>query len=133
MLDPVIPVYAKLPPTGSVLDLGCLGYRQIGEARKAGQTSLRHFGVDYVLPAGDLPPGYVFRQVDLSREPIPFEDDAFDLVVGSHILEHLPNPIEFFGECVRVCQPGGHIYIETPSERSLWLPGMPFGHEYFFS
>jgi SAM-dependent methyltransferase len=133
MLDPLSTLYPQLSPTGSVLDLGCLGFRQIGEARKAGRAGMRHFGVDYVDPTGDVPPGFVFRKVDLSREAIPFEDDSFDLIVASHILEHLTNPVEFFGECVRVCMPGGRIYIETPSERSLWMPGMPFAHDSFFS
>jgi SAM-dependent methyltransferase len=133
MVDPLMILYPELSPSGSVLDLGCLGFRQVGEAAQAGRPSMRHSGVDYVDTAGDLPPGFVFKKVDLAREPIPFEDDAFDLVVGSHIIEHLPNPVDFFGECVRVCKPNGRIYIETPSERSLWLPGMPFGHDLFFS
>jgi SAM-dependent methyltransferase len=64
---------------------------------------------------------------------MPFEDDRFDLVVASHVIEHLRNATELVAECVRVCRPGGHIYIETPSERSLWLPGMPFGHDQFQS
>ena len=133
MLAPLNALYPQLSPTGTVLDLGCLGFHQVGEAQRAGRAEMRHFGVDYVNPAGEVPPGFVFRKVDLSRAPIPFEDDFFDLVVASHILEHLTNPVEFFGECVRVSKPSGRIYIETPSERSLWLPGMPFAHDSFFS
>ena len=57
----------------------------------------------------------------------------FDLVVACHVLEHISDPVKFFGELARVCKPGGCICIETPSERSLWLPGFPFKHEDMYS
>ena len=34
-----------------------------------------------------------FLTADLER--LPFEDSSFDLVVSSHVLEHLENPIEY--------------------------------------
>ena len=126
-------LYKKIPPTGSVLDVGCFGFAQVHLANKLGVGSLHHSGVDYCDVKEELPPGYVFRKADLSKEPFPFEDDQFDLVVASHIIEHVSNPIELFAECARVCKPGGYIYVEAPSERSLLLPGMPFERDKFFS
>jgi len=133
MPNPLQKLYLKLADTGCVLDVGCIGFRQVGEAKQMGRPHLRHFGVDYVDLSEQLPEAFVFSQADLSKESIPFADDSFDLVVASHIIEHLPNPIDFFGECVRVCRPGGWMYFEAPSERSLLFPGMPFKHESFFS
>jgi len=121
------------PANGLVLDVGCLGFRQFENARRLGCVSLKHFGVDQAEPTTELPEPFVFKQADLNREPIPFEDDMFDLVVASHVVEHLRDPIEFFGECMRVCKPGGRFYLEAPSERALFLPGMPFAHEWFCS
>lgn len=46
-------------------------------------------------------------------------DDSFDLVVASHVIEHVADPIRLFGELARVCKPDGVIYIEAPSDRSL--------------
>jgi SAM-dependent methyltransferase len=101
-------------------------------ARRLGLLRLKHFGIDYCDP-DKIPEGFVFKKVDLNHQPIPFDDDQFDLVVASHVIEHLGKPLEFFAECARVCKPGGLMYFEAPSERSLLLPGMPFEHDKFFS
>ncbi len=119
--------FQSLPLGGSILDVGCLGFRQVEHARSLG-LGLAHAGVDRLPPPPSLPEGFVYRRADLGQEPLPFDDDTFDLVVASHVIEHVPNPTDVVAECIRVCRPGGLIYIEAPSERSLWLPGMPFWH-----
>jgi SAM-dependent methyltransferase len=125
-------VYRLVPRDGEVLDVGCFGFRQVQIAADAGMPALRHAGVDFV-PEADPPAGYDYRHADLNTDPLPFEDDRFDLVVCSHVLEHIADPLRFFAECVRVAKPGGLVFVETPSERSLWLPGFPFSPEKFYS
>jgi SAM-dependent methyltransferase len=125
-------LYRTLPLDGSVLDVGCFGFRQVELARRLGLTGLHHAGVDY-NDYDELPPGFDYRRADLSRESIPFDDDSFSLVVASHVIEHLPRGGEFIGECLRVCRPGGAVYVEAPSERALLLPGMPFAYDEFYS
>ena len=120
--------FRALPEEGTVLDVGCLGFRQVEHGRALG-LKLAHAGVDRLAAPEPLPPEFIYKRADLEREPIPFEDDRFDLVVASHVIEHVRNPLDVVAECVRVCRPGGRIYIEAPSERSLWLPGMPWWHE----
>lgn len=124
--------YRQIPADAAVLDVGCFGLAQRELSRKLGLTGHRHHGIDYTdYPS--VPPDFIYKKADLNRDPIPFGDDQFDLVVCSHVLEHLIQPVDFLGECVRVCKPGGLIYVCTPSERSQWLPGMPFAHDKFFS
>lgn len=43
---------------------------------------------------------------------LPFKDKAFDFIVASHILEHMPDPSRFLSELQRVGKAG---YIETPN------------------
>ena len=43
---------------------------------------------------------------------MPFKDNAFDFVIASHILEHMPEPEVFIKELQRVGKAG---YIETPN------------------
>jgi len=108
-----------IPPEASVLDLGCWGFQQLRIANHLGLTKLHHFGVDWREP-DSVPQGVVYRKADLNKDRIPFPDDTFDFVIASHIIEHLQDQIAFFGDCVRVCKPGGLIYVEAPSERSMW-------------
>jgi SAM-dependent methyltransferase len=115
-----------------VLDVGCLGFGQLRLTKELALDNIKHFGVDYCEP-DDIPKDFTFKKADLSKQPIPYDDDRFDIVVASHIIEHIIDPISFFGECLRVCKPGGIVYLEAPSERSIWLPSMPFEHEKFYS
>lgn len=51
-----------------------------------------------------------FIQAD--GENLPFEDNEFDYVVCTHVLEHVENPERFISEMCRVAKRG---YLETPS------------------
>lgn len=126
-------IYRRIPSEGAVLDVGCFGYLQYYTAQELGLPSMRHAGVDYSPGAAPPPDGYDFRIADLNKDPLPFDDDSFDLIVCNHVIEHLQDGVTFFGECVRVCRPGGYIYLAAPSERSLLLPGFPFAYDQFHS
>ena len=52
---------------------------------------------------------------DLSKTPLPFEDNTFDFIIANHILEHVPNWWECFKELARIVKVGGTVEI--------WLPG----------
>ena len=132
MKDVLQSAYKKLPVGAKILDVGCLGFAQMNLGEKIRPSELNHYGVDYCEPP-NIPSNFSFKKVDLNQDSLPFEDDLFDLVVASHIIEHLKDPISFFGDCLRVCKPGGLLYLEAPSERSLFLPQMPFQHDRFFS
>ncbi len=47
---------------------------------------------------------------------IPFEDNTFDLIYHSHVLEHFSknDGINFIAECYRVLKPGGIIRVVIP-------------------
>jgi predicted SAM-dependent methyltransferase len=45
---------------------------------------------------------------------LPFRDDCFDKIYLSHIIEHIPNMIEFMREIWRVCKDKATIHIWTP-------------------
>lgn len=133
MTTPIEHCLAQVPLGGQVLDVGCIGFRQIANARAVGRPDLVHAGVDRLSPPDVLPEGFDYRVADLDSDALPFADDTFDLVIASHVIEHLRRPMEATAEWVRVCKPGGRIYIEAPSERSLLLPGMSWAHDEFRS
>lgn len=115
--------YLRLDDGAKVADIGCFGFSQQKFSEDQLGRNFEHFGVDY-NELEDVPPGFVFRRADLNSEDIPFESDEFDLVVCSHVIEHIVDPISFFQDCLRICKPGGLIYIEAPSERSILQKGV---------
>jgi SAM-dependent methyltransferase len=50
------------------------------------------------------------------------EDESFDLIIMSHVIEHLHHGEAAVGKLARKLRPGGHIYIECPAERSRHFP-----------
>jgi len=52
-------------------------------------------------------------RADLAR--LPFHDATFDIVVSSHVAEHLTAPEAVFGELARVLKPGGRLLVLTPN------------------
>jgi len=51
-------------------------------------------------------------------ENIPWPDNAFDYVISSHVIEHVPNPIKAFLEWNRVLVEHGIIFIIFPKRNA---------------
>lgn len=51
---------------------------------------------------------------DLNKIPYPFEDNTFDEILASHILEHLNNFNQVINELYRIAKPGGIIKVFAP-------------------
>jgi len=57
------------------------------------------------------------------NEKISVPDGIGDLVVASHVLEHIQSPLSFFLELTRITRPEGMIWVESPSELSALKNG----------
>ncbi len=129
-------------------------------------TTFKHLLVGRVLDVGcdkaylrKMLPDCDYTGLDISGEPdiqlnlegidhLPFNDDTFDCVLGSDILEHLDNLPHVFGELVRVSRnhliislPNNWVNARKPIERgkgSIGHYGLPVEcpadrHKWFFS
>jgi SAM-dependent methyltransferase len=71
---------------------------------------LRDAAGQYV--SADLEPGRADVAADLTA--LPFGDESFDLIVCSHVLEHVPDDRAAMRELHRVLRPGGVALVQTP-------------------
>lgn len=58
-----------------------------------------------------------FRVADALN--LPFDDGSFDVVICSHVYEHVPDPEKMFAEIHRVLRPAGVCYFSA-GNRLMW-------------
>lgn len=56
---------------------------------------------------------YVIKSNKLSVEV----DRRFDLIVANHVIEHVPNPIEWLCEINAILEDDGHLFLSIPDRR----------------
>lgn len=80
---------------------------------------------DYDTDASDQAAMETFYELDLEHDALdPLPDATFDIATFSHVIEHLPNGLDVLRGIAAKVKPGGKVYVEFPSERSLNLPSM---------
>jgi SAM-dependent methyltransferase len=62
---------------------------------------------------------YYSKPVFMDLTNITFPDHSFDLVLVSHILEHIPDDAKALSEIYRVMAPGGIAILQVPVSRKL--------------
>lgn len=50
---------------------------------------------------------------------LPFQANAFDCIIASEIIEHVPDPRTFIARLVEVLKPGGKLIITTPYKEKI--------------
>ena len=76
---------------------------------------------------------FVCACFDAETERFPFDDNTFDLVIWSEVIEHLTkDPVHTLGEVHRVLKPGGCVVISTPnSSRADNVIALARGHNIY--
>lgn len=111
----------------NLLDVGA-GSHSATKA-KAYFKQCHYYGIDrtkeYENDEADFAAMSGFYQMDLSAlkfDEIP--DNFFDVIMMSHIIEHLENGDKVIEGLLPKLKSGGYIYIEYPGQRSTKLPSM---------
>jgi SAM-dependent methyltransferase len=105
-----------------LLDLGLGSGADLENIRAAlGHRTLELFGVDSYEPnvRAGRERGVKVVSIDIEREPLPFADASFDLVVANQILEHTKEIFWIVSEAARVLAPGGALLVGVPNLASL--------------
>jgi SAM-dependent methyltransferase len=90
-----------VPLQGGILDAGCGDGSLVTVLNELPDVRAR--GIDI----GD--------DVNFERDPFPFPDGEFDVVVLYSVIEHLHDPGNLLSELRRVLKPGGRVAIVTPN------------------
>ncbi|WP_372790522.1 class I SAM-dependent methyltransferase [Paraconexibacter sp.] len=115
----ILDAVAADPPRERLLDLGCFNGAFTADLAKAAQAT-QVVGVEW-LPqhaAEARRRGVDVAETDLN-DPLPFPDDAFDLVHANQVIEHVRGTDNFLREVARVCAPGGRVLLAT-NNMSSW-------------
>ena len=115
--------------TFNLLDVGC-GNHAPSQA-KAWFPFCKYYGIDktrYNNCEDDFSIMEKFYCIDLVIDDLcNIPDNFFDVIILSHVIEHLPNGLDVVKKLTEKLVAGGCIYIEFPSVRSLNLPSVKNG------
>jgi SAM-dependent methyltransferase len=103
----------SLPAVDDALDLGCGDGRLTAELRAGSITGADTSLVALERAARRLQRGRPVR-VGLD-EPLPLEDNSYDLVLCAETLEHVRDVQLLLSEARRVLRPGGLLAVTTPA------------------
>jgi ubiquinone/menaquinone biosynthesis C-methylase UbiE len=127
----------NIKPGDRILDAGCGTGRHLCEAHRIAGTHV--VGIDmswedlrkakYTLYSmGDVSSGsWMTSKADVTK--LPFQDEVFDVVICSEVLEHIPDNKAAVKELVRVLKSGKDLIVSVPRflpERICWA----LSHDY---
>jgi ubiquinone/menaquinone biosynthesis C-methylase UbiE len=111
----------ELRPGDHALDLGCGTGDFTASMAEAGASPVGADVAEAALArARARHPSLDFRLVPIGG-PLPFEDNAFDLVWASEVIEHVADTARWLSEVRRVLTPGGRLLLTTPAHGRLLL------------
>lgn len=113
--------YPLLKPEMRVLDAG--------SGRLAEQTLRQELLSHQIhLETLDIFPGEAVDYVgDVTHTE--FEDERYDLILCTQVLEHVEDPAQVCRELFRILKPGGHVVITAP--QSAYLHNLPYHFFHF--
>lgn len=105
-----------LPAQPRILDAGCGTGGHLGRYARIGSVT----GVD---PSPDAVAfcrerGFAVERAGL--ESLPFDDESFDLIAATDVLEHVAEERRALDELRRVSAPGAALLLTVPAYRWLW-------------
>lgn len=116
-------------PGDRVLDVGAgFGRHAFEVARRGGRVVALDYAADEVTQTratigamvadGEVSVDQFLGVLQGDATRLPFDDDSFDVVITSEVLEHIQDDVAAIAEMTRVLRPGGVFAATVPS----WLP-----------
>ena len=97
--------------SGNILDVGCGEMPYKTYILDANKNVISYLGID--LPSNEIRDTQIADKV-WDGKIIPFEDNSFETVICTEVLEHCFDPETILSEVYRVLKKGGVAYFTTP-------------------
>lgn len=121
-------IAAKVAADSRVLDIGCGNGGLLLALREQGFSRLTGMDPSSACVARLQERGFAAIHGRLGDDPLGAEQ--FDLIILSHVLEHLLDPRSALSSLRKRLAPGGRVYAETPdAARYVEFPSVPY---YYF-
>lgn len=107
------------PKRGSLLEIGCSYGSFLAEARQDGWNVT---GIELSEDAAAYAKEHYKLRVfsgELCNNLPELGEQLYDAVVLFHVIEHIPDPIQFLSDCRKILKPGGALVLRTPNASSL--------------
>lgn len=101
-------------PHDSIVDIGCGNASQLSQYFKGGKSIV---GID-IDPKTVKEAKSMYKYIDFlcaDARCIPFQDETFDLVIATEVIEHFEEGRPFVAEAFRICRKGGTMVLSTPN------------------
>lgn len=112
---------------GTVVDVGCGSGHGLSILRAGGARGV--IGLDWdpavVQQARATHATEAVEVVEADLTDLPLVNDTYDLVMATHVVEHIADDDLFLSELVRITRPGGHVVVCTPNRRTFRPRGVP--------
>lgn len=73
-------------------------------------------GIDYAQPYTNTGKDMVDIACDVMKEPVPVDDNTFDYVYSSHLIEDFVDTKAALTEFIRILKPGGNLILVFPDQ-----------------
>jgi SAM-dependent methyltransferase len=105
-------------PPARILDFGCGTGAWLAELERFGAVSAVDADPSAVAFCHER--GRTEVQLVPPGAPLPFLDDAFDIVTALDVIEHIDDDVAALAELRRVLRPGGTLLVAVPAFMFLW-------------
>ena len=108
--------FLRAKPEGRLLDVGCGSGDWLALMRGLGWQGV---GVDFDENAVKVARARGLEVTCGALEQQNYPDGSFDALTLSHVIEHVPDPVQTLAECLRILKPGGTLVVLTPNASSF--------------
>lgn len=116
-------IKAGVARSAKILDVGCGQGGLLDALREQGFTNLMGADLGMVCVMETLARGHAATQASVGEFPI---EAKFDLIILSHVLEHIEDVRPFLHDCLVRLAPKGILYVEVPDASRYAKFPLPF-------